>query len=97
MPVDARTGIPSAVLLLRIVYAHSDDVLPLLKPRGDIVNERRISIMMNAERMAVHIDFSIHVYAFEIKAVTLLQQIGRQAESLSVPTFSRRTIAAVIT
>ena len=94
--IDARTGIPPAVFLLRIVYAHHNLILAHAHERCCINPERRVAIGPTTSQMAVHIDLGIHVDALEIEAHAATAVFLSERQLLAIPAAPRGQIAAIV-
>ena len=101
--VDARTGVPTAVLLLGVVDRHCNGVASSVEQIRDVVCECGISVVVSAERLAVDKHFGVHVYSLEVKAPTLryfavfVEVLLAECDDLPVPSFACRTVAGIIT
>ena len=65
--LDARTAIPSAVLLLGVVSLHSDVILSRLHQFGYVTPKRRVAVRMSTCHLAVYPHLGVLIYSLEIQ------------------------------
>ena len=95
--VNAGTGVPTAVLLSRVVHTHGNDILARFEVRRDVVVERRITVGTYAEIMSVDEYFRIHVNPFEIEGGFGTSGVRYEIECLAVPADAGGIIPSVVT
>ena len=98
MAVDARTGIPAAVLLSGVVHAHGHGVSTfLINIRSDVVVERRITIGVFSHQMSVDIHFGVHINALEVEAKAVADAVNLvQRKAFAIPADACGEVAAIV-
>ena len=97
MAIYARTTIPAAVLLLRVIHTHLHHVRTYLYIWRNINEKRRVTIGMPANLLSVDINLRVHIDTLEIKAQLFSLSVFAKGERLAIPPFTSRQVAAVIT
>ena len=96
MSINARTAIPSAVLLFRVVSLHSDVILSRLHQFGYVTPKRRVAVRISTCHLAVYPHLGVLIYSLEIQPEFLAFVILSKIQHLIIYANPCRIISTVI-
>ena len=94
--IDARTRIPTAVLLLRVVHANNHLIVALVQQLRHIAQEGAVSVVLRTRRRAIDNNLRIHIHPLKIERVTSVVAFRLQVQYLTVLSLSCGVIAPII-
>ncbi len=97
MTIDTRTGVPTAVLLPRIVHTDSHHILlSEVQVRSNITKKRGIAVWMPACTFFINKDLRVHINALEIETQFLTFHPLIYMKCLPIPSDTRRQVTAIV-
>ena len=95
VPVDAGAGVPAGVLMLGLVHADGQHVVPAWCQVGrEIVREAGVSVGVHSQIMAVDVHGRVHVDPLELHADAFAAPGYRDGEGPPVPAHAGGKVAA---